>query len=196
MFPITTIISYIYKILKKQDLSQVPEVSIKVPARKSRNYSIPFASYMCFHMRGDLVPKWLGNRNVARWGRGRRRLARMRINLRKSRRIWRTRRGPKSRQISTRRLELRQRLRARLRPGTETESETTSSVYIVTMAIKIKFNPTCINAALTGVGCVWVSSAPDGTMGTDKAEACAWLWVLGLGRAISISCGHKQICQI
>lgn len=69
-------------------------------------------------------------------------------------------RGPKSRQIST-----------KTQTETETWSETgaeskttSSSVYIVTMAIKIKFNPTCINVALTGGGCVWVSSAPDGTM--------------------------------
>lgn len=67
-------------------------------------------------------------------------------------------RGPKSRQIST---------KTQTETGSETGAEsktTSSSVYIVTMAIKIKFNPTCINVALTGGGCVWVSSAPDGTM--------------------------------
>lgn len=69
-------------------------------------------------------------------------------------------RGPKSRQISTK-------TQTETETGSETGAEskmTSSSVYIVTMAIKIKFNPTCINVALTGGGCVWVSSAPDGTM--------------------------------
>lgn len=33
---------------------------LKCSARKSRNYSSPFASYMCFHMRRDLVPNGWG----------------------------------------------------------------------------------------------------------------------------------------
>lgn len=75
-------------------------------------------------------------------------------------------RGPKSRQVST---------KTGTESETETESKTTSSVYIVTMAIKIKFNPTCINVALTGGGCVWVSSAPDGTMEQAKPKQELWL---------------------
>lgn len=76
-------------------------------------------------------------------------------------------RGPKSRQIST---KTGTETETGTETQTETESKTTSSVYIVTMAIKIKFNPTCINVALTGGGCVWVSSTPDGTMEQAKPK--------------------------